>query len=165
MKSKMIKIMIFVIIIILMVSIIYIVITKQHQSKFIEEAFEKYMIITEDSKLKGEYSNYKDGYSFSVSEPKGLSLKGNLGISDENGNLLLIIKEYKKSDIICILLSDKNMEYPLIINEKGEMDNDLSYDSFQKELLDNNRETIYRLIDQYNLWQEASKDVNLKFFN
>ena len=154
MKSKMIKIMIFVIIIILMVSII-----------FIEEAFEKYMIITEDSKLKGEYSNYKDGYSFSVSEPKGLSLKGNLGISDENGNLLLIIKEYKKSDIICILLSDKNMEYPLIINEKGEMDNDLSYDSFQKELLDNNRETIYRLIDQYNLWQEASKDVNLKFFN
>lgn len=57
------------------------------------------------------------------------------------------------------------MEYPLIINEKGEMDNDLSYDPFQKELLDNNREIIYRLINQYNLWQEASKDVNLKFFN
>lgn len=57
------------------------------------------------------------------------------------------------------------MEYPLIINEKGEMDNDLSYDPFQKELLDNNREIIYRLIDQYNLWQEASKDENLNFFN
>ena len=63
-------------------------------------------------------------------------------------------------------MEEKELENTFkIINEKGEMDNDLSYDSFQKELLDNNRETIYRLIDQYNLWQEASKDVNLKFFN
>ena len=92
-------------------------------------------------------------------------MKGNLGISDENGNLLLIMKEYKKSDTMCILLSNESMEYPLIINEKGEMNSNLSYEPFQKELLDSNREIIYRLIDQYNLWQKAAKDVNLKFFN
>lgn len=145
--------------------LITIFIIKWQQSRFLKESFQNYMSITEDSILRGEYSNYKDGYSFSVNEPKGLSLKGNLGISDENGNLLLIMKEYKKSDTMCILLSNESMEYPLIINEKGEMNSNLSYEPFQKELLDSNREIIYRLIDQYNLWQKAAKDVNLKFFN
>lgn len=164
MKSKIIKIMLFVIIISLMVSIIHIVITKQHQSRLIEEEFEKYMIITEDSNLKGEYSNYKDGYSFSVNTPTNLSLKGNLGISDEDGNLLLIIKEYREDDTVCILLSSENMEYPLIISETGGMKEGLPYESYHEKLLDNNKEVITDLINQYDLWRNAAEQEDMNYF-
>lgn len=159
------KILLVVITTVVLLSLIIILARKRQQAYFIKESFREYMTITEDSTLKGEYSNYKDGYSFSVNKPKGLSLKGNLGISDEAGNLLLIVKEYKKSDVICVLLSDKNMEYPLMINEDGEMIAGLSYEPFQEELLNENSEVIQQLIVQYNLWQKAAKEKNMNYFN
>lgn len=165
MKSNKKKIILVVIIIIVLLFLIIIFVRKRQQMYFVKESFQEYMTITEDSTLKGEYSNYKDGYSFSVNEPKGLSLKGNLGISNEEGNLLLIVKEYKKDDVICILLSDKNMEYPLIINENGDMKTGLSYEPFQEDLLNENKEVIHQLIVQYNLWQKAARTADINYFN
>ncbi len=92
-------------------------------------------------------------------------MKGNLGISDEEGNLLLIVKEYKKDDVICALLSDKNMEYPLIINENGDMKTGLSYEPFQEDLLNENKEVIHQLIVQYNLWKKAAGEADINYFN
>ncbi len=159
------KIVLVVITTVVLLLLIIILVRNRQQTYFIKESFQGYMTITEDATLKGEYSNYKDGYSFSVNKPKGLSLKGNLGISDEEGNLLLIVKEYKKSDVICILLSDKNIEYPLMIDENGEAKTDLSYEPFQEDLLNENREIIHQLIVQYNLWKKAAREENINYFN
>ncbi len=79
MKSNKKKIILVVIILVVFIFLTIIFIRKRQQMYFVKESFQEYMTITEDSTLKGEYSNYKDGYSFSVNEPKRIIIEGESG--------------------------------------------------------------------------------------
>ena len=151
-------------IIIVMIVLLSIAIVFCLRNDFINSYFGGYMSITQDPLIDDLYANYKDGYSYSVNPPYGISFKGNLGISDEEGNLLLIIKRYKREEIICVLLAGSATEYPIKINLEGELIEGLKYDEGQKIAIEDSKVLIMKLIDNYKEWSYAANQ-ELKYFD
>ncbi|MBQ7674585.1 MAG: hypothetical protein IJT36_08810 [Alphaproteobacteria bacterium] len=128
--------------------------------------FGKYEKITKDPSVPGAYISPKDDLTFSVSKIRYLNFGGNLGISDPEKGIYLIIwphlfKDYEYG----FMIMAKNETYNYYIDENGKL---LNGDLFSEEALNtfktNNKEVLF-LINEYNQWKLAAEKNDKTFFD
>ena len=125
---------------------------------FVEENYTPYLNITVDPLVPDLSASYKNGYSFSVNKPSYLSFEGNLGVSDENFNLLLVFPKYNSEPVYSIILDDSYTGSPIIIDSSGNLKDDLTYPEDISNSILKNQHIIKELICYYDEWKNAAKN-------
>lgn len=129
-----------------------------------EENYKIYMGITKDPIVPDTYSSFKDGLSYSVNQPSYLILNGNLGISDEHQNILLVFPKYKEEPVYCIILSSYKDSIPIIIDNNGAMKDNLEYPKEIRDTIIKNQKEIDVLVCAFDEWTVAAKEGNNNYF-
>lgn len=143
---------------------IWFVVQNIRWNDYVEQQIQPYLNITIDPLVEGLAASEKDGLSFSVTEPSYLEFHGNLGISDEDMNLLIISIDAGKEDTYCIYLTEQEYDYPTIINSDGSLLKDGAYTLAMRETIESHRVEIDRLIKYAHEWQKAAYSNDKSYF-
>lgn len=126
----------------------------------------KYRNITKDDRFPGVNISSRDNQTYSISKKKYLRFSGNLAISNENGNFLIVWPYLSKESKFGFTLTEGNVTYNFTINKNGELINQNdSYDDIAKDVYWKHKEEVIMLIKDYDDWTMASEKKDQTFFN
>lgn len=93
----------------------------------------------------------QDGYSYNVKKPDYLQFTGNLGVTSESGNSLIIWPKLTGGYEYGVILSVDHTMYQITLDSNMQTKDE---DEYIKKLVENHQDTILELLDKAkNMWE------------
>lgn len=127
--------------------------------------FGKYERITKDPSVPNAYISLKGNLTFSVSKTKYLNFGGNLGVSNpEKGMYLIIWPHMFRGFEYGFMIMTDNGTYNYYVDELGELQNAYQLISEDILLFESNKSELSFLISEYKEWKIAAEKGDKSYF-
>lgn len=122
--------------------------------------------ITKDARFPGEQVSQKDKVTYSIADLHYLDFRGNLAISTDKGEDLIVWLHVIMPDEYGFTSIDNSGNvYQLMIDERGNLLKESQYPTEIISYFEENKTELSSLMNAYALWKEAAKEKNTLYFD